>query len=281
MSLAEIQNSVDFVCSSRFVVTDLQLRVIGKEDRVSQNGAPYSVLKLADYSAECTCLMWWNRFQWTNLTIEYGNIYSFSGEFVELKNNYVLDSKSVRLVDPSAVKPEVLFAQRWLSNDHHNLGQRFVSIFNKISSPLLKGLIVDVFLSPVVALGFATNQGSLGYHHNWQHGLMQHSLELAEQVVSQGALSPFDRDTAIVVALVHDIGKAVTTSGACRTQVGNFQPHDMSALELLAEPLGRLDRHNAVVANQIRAFFKPQAWFPQVELPAIQKVRQLDRDSYV
>jgi hypothetical protein len=281
MSLAEIQNSIDFVCSSRFVVTDLQLRVIGKEDRVSQNGSPYSVLKLSDHSAECTCIVWWNRFQWTTLNIDYGNIYSFSGEFVELQHGWVLAPGCIRLVDPSNIEPATLFAHRWLLNDQNDLGQRFIAIFDSISNKRLKQLLVDVFLNPVIALGYASNQGSLRYHHNWQHGLMQHSLELAEQVVSESGLSKHECDTAIAVALLHDIGKAVTTSGTSRTELGNFQPHDMSALELLAEPLSRLDRHHVDVANQIRSFFKPKTWFPESCVRAIEQVRTLDRQSYL
>jgi 3'-5' exoribonuclease len=66
------------------------------------------------------------------------------------------------------------------------------------------------------------------YHHSYRHGLLEHSLTVAEAVSAVSATFPgIDRDVAVTGALLHDIGKLEAyTSDPCAidlTDAGKLQ----------------------------------------------------------
>ncbi len=87
------------------------------------------------------------------------------------------------------------------------------------------------------------------------------------------------RDLAVCLIILHDIGKTVTLVGQGRTERGGYQPHELAALELLATPLAKLEVSNPLLANQIRGFFKPRDWYPRQYDPIYRLVSTLDRAS--
>jgi 3'-5' exoribonuclease len=280
MSLHQIQNSFAFLASHRFVVTGLQLRITGRDDRVSKQDSPYSVFKLADVTGEATAILWWDKQPWTQMGFSVGDIVNVAGEFINQRDGYLLNINTMSLVDPSAIKPECLLPATWYPESVNDYAMSFCRICNQIGEKALREFIIEVFMHNVTAMGFCNAPASIGYHHSWAGGLLQHSIELANSVYESGACnSKAQSDLAVVVALVHDIGKVATSCGGKRTEVGRHQPHDMSALELLAQPLARLDRHSHEYANVIREFFKPAAWFPKTQSFPVELVHWLDRQG--
>jgi hypothetical protein len=91
------------------------------------------------------------------------------------------------------------------------------------------------------------------------------------------------RDLAIVLIILHDIGKTVTLVGPnkldCSRPRGAFQPHDMAALEMLANPIAQLDVDNAQLANIIRGYYKPKHWYPKSFSPVYKAIAALDNQS--
>jgi|GEM_PF-3565034 len=279
MSLADIQKNIGFVSSPRFVVNDLQLRIIAVENRQSKKNSPYSVLKLADSSGETKGILWWDKQIWTTLNYQAGDIVTLTGEFLEKKDRHILNIGSIQVVDPARITPECLLPTTWLPDHAKDYAQQFCWLYRQIQNRYLREFLVEVLMNPVVSLGYCSGQGSLLFHHNWPGGLLQHSVTLAMNFCSSSENhSVEERDLGITVALVHDIGKAVTTAGQSRTDVGQHQPHDMSALEVLAQPLARLDHVSPEASNHIRSFFKPKGWFPKNELKVISSIRALDAE---
>ena len=277
MSLANIQNNIGFLSSPRFVVNDLQLRVTSVENRQSKNNSPYSVFKLADCSGETTGILWWDKQAWTTLNYQVGDTVALAGEFLEKKDGHILNIGSIQVVDPARIKPECLLPTTWLPDQATDYAQQFCWLYRQIQNRHLREFLVETLMNPVISLGYCSGQGSLLFHHNWAGGLLEHSVTLAMSFCTSSDHYSFDeRDLGIVVALMHDIGKAVTTLGQSRTNVGRYQPHDMCALEVLAQPLARLDRINPEASNHIRSFFKPKGWFPKNESPVISSIRTLD-----
>lgn len=278
MSLADIQTNIGLISSPRFIVNDLQLRITAVENRRSKNNAPYSVFKLADCSGETTGILWWDKQAWTTLNYQVGDIVTLAGEFLEKKDGHILNIGSIQVVDPSCIKPYSLLPTTWLSDQAKGYALQFCWLFHQINDRHLKEFLIEALINPTIALGFCSGQGSLMFHHNWPGGLLEHSVTLAMNFcTSADNFSTDKRDLGITVALIHDIGKAVTTAGHFRTDLGRYQPHDMSALEVLAQPLARLDRVNPVASNYIRCFFKPMGWFPKHEPQVIRTIRALDR----
>lgn len=66
------------------------------------------------------------------------------------------------------------------------------------------------------------------YHHSYEHGLLEHSLTVAQAVSAVSAIFPgIDRDLAVTGALLHDIGKldayAADDEGIDMTAAGRLQ----------------------------------------------------------
>ncbi len=66
------------------------------------------------------------------------------------------------------------------------------------------------------------------YHHSYEHGLLEHSLTVAQAVSAVSAIFPgIDRDLAVTGALLHDIGKldayAAADDGIDMTAAGRLQ----------------------------------------------------------
>ncbi|MGJ8686043.1 MAG: hypothetical protein ACSHWQ_01085 [Spongiibacteraceae bacterium] len=128
------------------------------------------------------------------------------------------------------------------------------------------------------AMGFLNVPASQGYHHAYQCGLLDHTadmlMKLDERIWLDG--QSFQKDIAVVLVILHDIGKIVTLVGSDRR---SYQPHEMAALEMLAVPLAQLEMTDPVSANLIRGFFKPRDWYPQKRDLVYRLVSSLDRQS--
>jgi 3'-5' exoribonuclease len=78
-----------------------------------------------------------------------------------------------------------------------------------VQSPYLRALL-DAVLGPHAATwrGFRDAPAAKRYHQAYRHGLLEHSLTVAQSVSAIAANFPgIDRDVAVTGALLHDIGK--------------------------------------------------------------------------
>lgn len=108
----------------------------------------------------------------------------------------------------------------------------------------LRQFINHVFACEEFALPFFQLPASREHHHAYPGGLAQHSLEVVPIV--QHSLWQVTEDEywlSIVAALFHDIGKLkVFKKDGNKTPIGFVLDHDVLTLELLASPLGLLDK---------------------------------------
>jgi 3'-5' exoribonuclease len=83
-----------------------------------------------------------------------------------------------------------------------------------VHDPRLKALLEAVFVEdPKFSKAFLEYPAALGNHHAFRHGLLQHTLEVADIVTAMADKQqkwggePIYRDLAVAGALLHDIGK--------------------------------------------------------------------------
>ncbi|MBV8220655.1 MAG: HDIG domain-containing protein, partial [Solirubrobacterales bacterium] len=75
-----------------------------------------------------------------------------------------------------------------------------------IQNPHLRQLLGAVFAGSWA--GFRDAPAGKRYHHAYRHGLLEHSLSVAQSVSAISAMfGGIDRDVAVAGALLHDIGK--------------------------------------------------------------------------
>lgn len=278
MTLLAITSSCAFEEAYRFRVSDLQLRVTARTDLISRNGTPYTQYKLADISQSINAIAWWDTIPKSQVDSGYGAIVNVAGEFLQRRGSSLLNLRSIQLVDPARIGPEALFSSAWFQPASSQYVDEFLLVFNAIQNRYLREFFIDAMLCSFTALGYVSAQGSLRHHHAYPGGLFEHSVMMAYQVMveTEAGWDSTERDIAMTVALLHDIGKTVTLAGRNITTQGRYQPHDMSALELLAQPLQRLERERPQLAAEVRKYFKPKSWSPVSQSRAIELVRYVD-----
>jgi 3'-5' exoribonuclease len=82
-------------------------------------------------------------------------------------------------------------------------------LLTTIQNPHLRRLLMLVFgEDSAIWAGYREAPAAKRYHQAYQHGLLEHSLTVAQAVSSISATFPgIDRDVAVTGALLHDIGK--------------------------------------------------------------------------
>jgi 3'-5' exoribonuclease len=79
-------------------------------------------------------------------------------------------------------------------------------LLGTIQNPHLRGLLSAVFAESWS--GYRDAPAGKRYHHAYRHGLLEHSLTVAQSVSAISAMfGGIDRDVAVAGALLHDIGK--------------------------------------------------------------------------
>ena len=136
----------------------------------------------------------------------------------------------------------ILSLPRKLSSEPKCL-ERLVSIRNSIASPALARFVDTIFSDNEIALAFLQVPASRNHHHSNPGGLLEHSVEVAENVALHTYRNNDERDIAVVAALLHDIGKVRTLKAdTSTTQLGKMVGHDDLTLEVCATALKELDK---------------------------------------
>ena len=136
--------------------------------------------------------------------------------------------------------------------------RRFSTLVKQIHSRVLTRFLAHVLADNVVSYRYLQCPASLRHHHHYSGGLLEHSIEVAEQLINQHSVNEKkftqkERDIAIVAALLHDIGKTRTlTSDGKRTALGMMVDHDELTLEVCANALVTLDKTDTSSAMLLR-----------------------------
>lgn len=120
-----------------------------------------------------------------------------------------------------------------------------------VQSPHLRRLLGTIFAegSPTWA-SFRAAPAAKYYHQAYRHGLLEHSLSVAQAVGAISAIFPgLDRDVAVTGALLHDIGK--------------LEAYDMDATSIEMSDLGRLHGEIALGYYRIRRAIESLDGFPR------------------
>ncbi|WP_158543490.1 HDIG domain-containing metalloprotein [Dyella solisilvae] len=171
-----------------------------------------------------------------------------------------------------------------------DLAEHFHDLLERVETPMLRRFIGDVFSLRQVFQGFWEATAGTR-HHAWAGGLARHSVEVAERVASDMSRSDPDsvmfteaeRDLAIAVSLLHDIGKTIsyTADGFC-TPRALMLGHEVLGVELMHKPLEALRVEQVDLADALTALLLSRTRFAQgrFHLEAIRQViSKADRDS--
>jgi 3'-5' exoribonuclease len=180
-----------------------------RELRRKRNGEPWLRLSVGDAtgSAEAVC---WEEAEALYAICSGGCAIHVSGIF-EISERWGAKIKISRLrpAEPDEFDPDDLATESEVSVEF--LERDLRALLATIQDPQLSRLL-DVFFAPEAPTWarFRDAPAAKVYHQAYRHGLLEHTLSVAQAVSAAANFFPgIDRDVAVTGALLHDIGKTV------------------------------------------------------------------------
>ena len=121
----------------------------------------------------------------------------------------------------------------------------------------LKKFCRSVFSDREIFQRYVTFPGSLDDHHAYESGLLKHSVECAEDLMSRPRFSTQEREIGIIATLFHDVGKIWTQDDCWRREhLGEPWNHDIYTTDVIAEPLTCLENSYKDAAHALKETFR-------------------------
>ncbi len=178
-----------------------------RELRRKRNGEPWLRLRLGDASGTCEAVSWEDAEALYALA-SMGAPVHVHGHF-EMSDRWGAKIKLGGLCEASAedYRPEDLAVESEVSLELMESGLR--ELLATVQDRQLRYLL-DRFFGEDSALWprFRDAPAAKTYHQAYRHGLLEHTVSVAQAVSAAAAYFPgIDRDVAVTGALLHDIGK--------------------------------------------------------------------------
>jgi 3'-5' exoribonuclease len=178
-----------------------------RELRRKRNGDPWLRLGLGDAGGTCEAVAWEDAEELYAVAAP-GTPVFVSGVF-EVSDRWGCKIKlsALRVASLDEYRPEDLAAESEIPFERLESDLR--ELLTTIQDPQLR-LLLDRFFGEDSAIWerFRDAPAAKVYHQAYRHGLLEHTLSVAQAVSAAAAFFPgIDRDVAVCGALLHDIGK--------------------------------------------------------------------------
>ncbi len=186
---------------------DQVLLVREAERRQRRDGGEYLRLQLGDRTGAVACMVWEELVEVTEL--------ARAGAPVKVRGRYTVHPRfgpQINLRGLEAAEPGSYDAKDLLDGpvrDVELMEREIRELLATIQEPHLRLLLEHVFgHASELWASYRVAPAAKYYHQAYQHGLLEHSLGVAQAVSAISATFPgIDRDVAVTGALLHDIGK--------------------------------------------------------------------------
>jgi 3'-5' exoribonuclease len=206
---------------------DIVLLVRDREVRTRRDGSEYLKLGLADRTGSVAAVIR-DDVAAVGEVCEQGCAVRVAGRFcVHPRYGAQIAVRALRAAEPHEVDPDALTDGPPRSAAQMEADLR--EIVGTVHNPHLRALLEAIFGDGTPTWeAFAAAPAAKRYHQAYRHGLLEHSLSVAQAVSAISATFPgIDREVAVCGALLHDIGKldAYATTGMAidMTDVGKLQ----------------------------------------------------------
>ncbi len=203
----------------------------------SQYNSSYYRAKLKVDSQEFRAYIWCDRCTIPSEQLIHGDKYLISGCLIgNCESTFI----KVFTVEPLIQVAKNIFLPRDICPASEVM-DRLSTLISQISIDPLLQFLQDVLRNEALVSDLLTCPASLGFHHNYAGGLIEHSIECAESIANEPNLSDEERQLGIVAALFHDIGKTRFFSGKLTFKGVSPNNHDSFTLYLLAQQIQQLE----------------------------------------
>lgn len=218
--------------------------------KTASNGARYIIATIEDCGRSLKAYAWPEQCDLSTSVSDLDKVV-VSGKIRDFNGGPLASITSFQPIESGRFDPLQLISSSMCPDPQ--LLTRFKKIYSHLNNEILKGFISLVFSDDAFAIPFITLPASRKHHHSRAGGLLEHSLQCAEMVMTFKNFIEEHSDLAVVAALLHDAGKIVTLNNTCRSSPATWVlDHDALTLEVLAPYLKKLDLINTDMATALR-----------------------------
>jgi len=173
-------------------------------------GGQYMRLRLVDRSGQIAANVWKDV---ANLSAQFnaGDIIYLKAQVVNYKGQIQLSISTLRFADKSEVDTALFTAKS--KYEPELLAERLWGFVDKVDNEYLNRLLHLIFGDKTFFQLFLEAPAAKGWHHNYMHGLIEHSVAVAALCEFCSAQYPVSYDLVITGALLHDAAKIWEYSG--------------------------------------------------------------------
>jgi 3'-5' exoribonuclease len=192
------------------VEIDQVLLVRESERRQRRDGGEYLRLRLGDRTGSLACMVWEELGEVEELA-RAGHAVRVSGRYtVHPRFGPQLNLRGLEAAEPGSFDAADLFDGP--ARDVGQMEREVRELIETVQQPHLRALLERVLgEGSQLWARFCSAPAAKHYHQAYRHGLLEHSLGVAQGVSAISAtFADIDRDVAVTGALLHDIGKLET-----------------------------------------------------------------------
>jgi len=179
--------------------------VAEKEIREGKNGQ-FLRLRIQDRSGAVTGYMW-KDFQKLSDDFSEGDVVKLRANVQNFKGQIQLNISQLRFADHSEYDPDIYLTRSKIPPEI--LSERFFSFVDKVENTFLNRLLRDIFEDKEFFSHFLKAPAAKSWHHNYIHGLIEHTVSVASICEFVSTMYPVNLDLLISGALLHDAAKVL------------------------------------------------------------------------
>lgn len=186
---------------------DQVLLVREAERRARRDGGEYLRLQLGDRTGTLSCMVW-EELMGAEGLVRVGEPLRVSGRYVvHPRFGPQINLHGLAEAEPGSFDPRELLDGP--ARELRQMEAELRELLATVRAPHLRELLERVFGSgSEMWARFSSAPAAKHYHQAYRHGLLEHTLGVAQGVSAISATFPgVDRDIAITGALLHDVGK--------------------------------------------------------------------------
>jgi len=183
--------------------------VAEKEIREGKNGQ-FLRLRLQDRSGAVTGYVW-KDFQKSAEEFSEGDIVKLRGSVQNYKGQIQLNVSQLRFADHSEYDLDIYLTRSKIPPEI--LSERFFAFVDKVENTFLNRLLKDIFEDKDFFAAYLKAPAAKNWHHNYIHGLIEHTVSVASICEFVSTLYPVNLDLLLSGALLHDVAKVMEYTG--------------------------------------------------------------------
>ncbi|MCK9557915.1 MAG: HD domain-containing protein [Candidatus Cloacimonetes bacterium] len=210
-----------------------------KELREGKGGS-FIRIKIQDRSGYVTANVWKDAAKTSEL-FDAGDVVHIKAQVVNYKGQIQLSIQQLRFADKSEFDIGLFVAKSRFTPDF--LAERFWEFVDKVEHEYLNRLLHEIFDDKPFFQRFLEAPAAKSWHHNYVHGLIEHTVAVAALCEFTSTQYPVSMDLMLCGALLHDAAKQREYHGKASidfTDEGRLLGHLSMGDQMVVEAASRI-----------------------------------------